>query len=142
MEKPEIVSGIRTAIERGYSLEQAKSSFINAGYSQQDIDDSSREFTSFATSNQSLSPIMPTPSALPSNKIQNPLIPAQTQTQAPTQAPKTPEIPNFSQPSQTPEKKSNKMTILVIILVVVLTLLILGLIATIFFKEQLLSLFQ
>ena len=55
-EKPEIVAGLRTAVERGYSLEFAKQSFINAGYSKQDVEDSARAldsgvFSSFPKSN-------------------------------------------------------------------------------------------
>lgn len=42
MERPELISGIKNAIERGYSLDLAIQSFINAGYSKQDVQDSAR----------------------------------------------------------------------------------------------------
>lgn len=40
MEKPEIIAGLKSATTRGYSLEFSKKSFINAGYSEQDVNDS------------------------------------------------------------------------------------------------------
>lgn len=42
MERPEIIDGLKNAIDRGYSLEIAVSSFINAGYNQQDVLDSAK----------------------------------------------------------------------------------------------------
>ena len=42
MERLEITEGLRQAIERGESLESAKLSFINAGYSKEDVEDSAR----------------------------------------------------------------------------------------------------
>jgi hypothetical protein len=41
-EKQEIISGIKNAMERGYSLDLAVQSFANAGYSKQDVEDSAR----------------------------------------------------------------------------------------------------
>lgn len=55
MEKPELVSGLRQAISRGSSLEKAKASFINAGYSSQDVEDSSRQVVGYSSINQSQS---------------------------------------------------------------------------------------
>jgi hypothetical protein len=40
MEKAEIIAGLRSALERGYSLEFAKKSFVNAGYNNVDVEDS------------------------------------------------------------------------------------------------------
>jgi len=40
MEKAEITAGLRSALSRGYSLEFAKKSFINAGYNHTDVEDS------------------------------------------------------------------------------------------------------
>lgn len=41
-EKEEIISGLRNAVDRGYSLDLAVQSFINAGYSKQDVLDSAK----------------------------------------------------------------------------------------------------
>ena len=42
MQKSEIAAGLKSAIQRGESLEQAKQSFINAGYNKADIEDSAK----------------------------------------------------------------------------------------------------
>ena len=41
-ENSEIIAGLKNAVERGSTLEQAKQSFLNAGYSEQDVEDSAR----------------------------------------------------------------------------------------------------
>lgn len=41
-EKQEIVAGLKSALERGYSIQQAIQSFINSGYNRQDVLDSAR----------------------------------------------------------------------------------------------------
>lgn len=43
MYKPEIVAGLKNTMERGYSLERAIESFINAGYSREDVIDSAEQ---------------------------------------------------------------------------------------------------
>ncbi len=48
--KDELVSGLKNAIERGSSLEQAIQSFLNAGYSPTDVSDAARFVSSGATS--------------------------------------------------------------------------------------------
>lgn len=42
----EIFAGLRNAMDRGASLEQAMQSFINAGYNQEDVRAAGREFAS------------------------------------------------------------------------------------------------
>jgi hypothetical protein len=42
MTKEDIIAGLKQAIERGANLEQAKQSFINAGYSSEEVEDSAR----------------------------------------------------------------------------------------------------
>lgn len=46
MEKPEIVGGLRNALERGASLESAKRSFVTAGYNAKDVEDSALQVSS------------------------------------------------------------------------------------------------
>jgi len=41
-EKEEIISGFKNAIERGESVEQAKQSFLNAGYPQQEVEQAAK----------------------------------------------------------------------------------------------------
>ena len=45
MQKEEITGGLKSALERGYSLEDAKQSFINAGYNPRDVEDSANVFS-------------------------------------------------------------------------------------------------
>jgi hypothetical protein len=42
MQRSDLVSGLKNTIERGYSFELAIQSFVNAGYSKQDVEDSAR----------------------------------------------------------------------------------------------------
>lgn len=42
MERPEIIDGLKNAVDRGYSIELAVSSFISAGYNKQDVLDSAK----------------------------------------------------------------------------------------------------
>ncbi len=42
MERPEIIDGLKNAVDRGYSIELAVSSFLNAGYNKQDVLDSAK----------------------------------------------------------------------------------------------------
>ncbi len=45
MERQEITAGLKNALERGYSLELAVQSFINAGYNRQDAEDSAKSLS-------------------------------------------------------------------------------------------------
>ncbi|MBU3912616.1 MAG: hypothetical protein KKB21_05615 [Nanoarchaeota archaeon] len=88
MEKPEISEGLRNALERGYSLELAMSSFINAGYTKQDVIDSAKSFGgSFL--NTSSQPVIQTQ---PSQPSQTPVFRPVQATQA------NPKIQNTQQP--------------------------------------------
>ncbi|MEI6731948.1 MAG: hypothetical protein WCK90_04690 [archaeon] len=49
MTKEEIAAGLRTAIEHGYSLENAAESFVNAGYNPNDVKDA-KEIVSMGAS--------------------------------------------------------------------------------------------
>ena len=112
MEKPEIVAGIKNAVERGSSLEKAKQSFINAGYNKADVEDSAKSLSGVI----SRIPEQPRPIE-PSSKT----APAPTPTPAPS-----PEI------SVSKEEKGLRSKKLVIILIIVLLVLIAGLIAAYF----------
>ena len=43
-ERQDIIEGLKNALERGYSIDIAISSFINAGYNRQDVEDSAKTF--------------------------------------------------------------------------------------------------
>jgi predicted nucleic acid-binding Zn ribbon protein len=50
MEKGDIIAGLSQAILRGDSLERAKQSFINAGYSKKDVEDSANSLDNSVSS--------------------------------------------------------------------------------------------
>lgn len=135
MEKPEIVSGLKQAIERGYSLEQAKKSFVNAGYNYEDVEDSAKTFSGLITN-------FPQQISQPQNPqaFQNPQYsqyPQQPQIPQNPQIPQLPQIQQSTRPQtfQYENKKSKKTLVLIIILIVVLALLIGILGASLFFKD-------
>lgn len=48
MSRQDILTCLKNAVERGQSLEDAKLSLINAGYSRQDIEQATKELESFS----------------------------------------------------------------------------------------------
>lgn len=46
MANRDLVAGLRNAVERGYSLERAKQSFISAGYPREEVEEASRSIYS------------------------------------------------------------------------------------------------
>ncbi|MEK6820762.1 MAG: hypothetical protein AABX71_03560, partial [Nanoarchaeota archaeon] len=46
--RQEILAGIRNALEKGESLEQAKASFINAGYGRRDVEEAAASILGFS----------------------------------------------------------------------------------------------
>lgn len=137
VEKPEITAGLKAAVEKGYSLEQAKKSFTNAGYPPQDVEDSSRALMGYGASLPSQ--MMPTQLNPQPQKLAPSFMNPQQQ-MAP-QIPSIPALPSnaFLQPKP---KSSHKMTVLIIILAVVLVLLLGVLGASIFFKEQVIDILK
>lgn len=45
MQKPDLIGAFKIAAERGIPIDQVKTSLLNAGYPQQDIDDSAQAFS-------------------------------------------------------------------------------------------------
>tara|TARA_Y100000310_G_scaffold322353_1_gene381292 strand:+ start:1162 stop:1533 length:372 start_codon:yes stop_codon:yes gene_type:complete len=113
MKKVEIMHGLKNAIQRGSSLEQARKSFINAGYNEGDVNEAARALQG------SLSQYPELDSAHPSSLTTTSQQP-QTPTTPPHQQPE-----QISQPQQTnqikkPKKSKKKIIILIIILVLLL----------------------
>lgn len=130
MSSKEIVEGLRNAIQRGYSLEQAKQSFINAGFNREEVESAAASLVGISNSFVQQQPI-----------------------QQQTQQPRMPQLPaNVPQPKMSmPEIKplptsvyqkaeSHKSMGLIIFLVIVLILLLGVLAASFIFKEQILNL--
>lgn len=129
MQKPELISGIKNAIAKGYSLEQAKRSFINAGYNSADVEDSARSFSGVISN----LPQRIMPSILQQNQ-QKPIF-----NQQPSQS--IQQLAQSMPPIQ--QQKNTKKTfwiIVTIILALILLVLFGFLIMEIFFREKLIAL--
>jgi len=126
MIKEEITAGLRQAIERGYSLEQAKQSFINAGYNSRDIEDSASSLGGLLTSIPEIA------YSQKQEEKQNPSIQTQPQ-QIPQINIQTQQLPQF------PPPKKSKLKIIIIILVVILLILIAGFISSLLFKDKIIE---
>lgn len=110
--QPEIVAGIKQAVQRGESMEKAKQTFVQAGYNQQDVEDSAKAMEGVIS------------------KI--PEIPSLTKKGPAPSPPGT--IP-------APETKPKKAKKWMIILIILLAILLITLGVSFFFREQILQLF-
>src|SRR3989344_4686082 len=104
MRKEEIIQGLKNAIERGSDLEQAKQSFINAGYDEREINDAAASLQGTLTE-------------YPEFELTSQMPPAQTPEIKP-QAYKLPiQKQNFQQQSQFQPPKQDKSKKWLIILI-------------------------
>jgi len=61
MVNDEIVGGLKSALERGYSLEKAMLTFFNSGYKREEIEEAARGLLEFKPESQMQPPIKTTP---------------------------------------------------------------------------------
>lgn len=150
MEREEIISGLRNAVERGYSLDLSVQSFINAGYSRQDVLDSAK-ILGYGRDTISGNPQQTSqPQATQENLNQSQQIQQSSQSEkysntAQQNIPNLQQSPQQPKPSyqplvpqqqiQAPEKSWFRENWLIILLGVILLLLIIGLLASIFAKD-------
>ncbi len=161
MEKSDIIAGLRSALNRGYSLDFAKKSFINAGYNSSDIEDSAAliisggevEDSSSKVSSQTISnvstsdnlsrpsaPIVPVSLPVSQNPIQQQ--PIQPYSQSPVQSsykplPRTP-IQNQNYKPSTDEygvPKNHGLGLVIVLSIVFL--IVLGVLGMLIFKRDL-----
>lgn len=141
MERPEIVSGLKNAVERGYSIELAVQSFVNAGYNRQDVADSARIISGGTLS--SLEPVIQQPD---SAKIQIPQnqqpVKQDLQSQPPAiqPAPQIQQIKRQELPKLPQVQKSKKKMIILLVTILVVLLVLLG--GVIVFKDSIIKLFS
>ena len=130
--REDIFGGLQNALERGVPLEKAIRSFINAGYDEKEVRQAARVFTEGAISTAGLSnpPGVSSPE-LNNLKVSNALNPEKTQLQ---QTKPLKQEQNEEQP-----KKKRLGSVVVILLAILLVSLIGALIATIFFKQDILQ---
>ena len=67
MTNEDIIGGLRNAIVRGQTLQQAMQSFINAGYAKEDVEEAARNIRSNQSSSSILSPFKPLQQLKPVN---------------------------------------------------------------------------
>ncbi|MBS3090907.1 hypothetical protein J4217_00480 [Candidatus Pacearchaeota archaeon] len=149
----EILSGLRNAIERGSSLEQAIQSFINAGYNALEVRDAANSLTTGASTLTIDNSIIVNQKQVRSNQSQRPIIQSDNgDTKNPTisQSAQTIQTPVSVPQSQTPfqlepgtayipKKEGHKGKGIVITLVVILIILLALLILSLVFKPQILD---
>ena len=129
-ERTEIIAGLKSAIERGYDLDQAIQSFINSGYNRQDIEDSARTISEAVISK------------IPSEQTpQYKQVPAMSASmQATVQMPVQQLYPEQQQQFKIPQKEKSKSRLgWIILLAGILILLLIALFFFVFAKEQILD---
>lgn len=163
MAKEEILSGIKNAISRGSSIDQAAQSFINAGYNPQEVQQAKEELSSGNYSTMPQEGPQPhqfdqprsiqntsqknmhgqAPSAFSGNQqasqmSNNPNSQmSNNQNPQPSQA-NSQRLQSFQQPSQ--KKKKGKGLVIILSIVLILLLTVLGI--TLFFSDKILNLFS
>ena len=118
----DIIAGLKNAVERGYSLEQAKQSLRNSGYSEGDITEASNYLSGGFVNVQH----MPQQNHLAQNFQTNQHPNSQRQNQQMLQ----------------PKKQKGKISAFLVILILVLFVLVSFLVLSLIFKDELTQLFQ
>jgi len=129
MVRKDLVAGLKNAVERGENLEQAKHSFISAGYSMEEVEEASR----FVYSGSVLA-LTPKKEKLSQQKT------TPMQTAGPAEGAET-EEPETGKPEKESIISKVRKNLKIILLAGVLVILIIILIITFIFKEQILNLF-
>ncbi len=121
----DIIGGLKNAIEKGDTLEQAKQSFFNAGYSHDDVEEAARSLHSDSS-------LVQEPESKPQGPEPKPL------TAAPKEVIKKP-VETPPEETQVKEKSSGKWKL--IVLISVLVALIILFIFILIFKDKIIGLF-
>jgi hypothetical protein len=142
MLNPDILGGLKSAITRGYSLEEAMLSFLNAGYKREEIEEAAQSFqTQAAQASASIEwspqPIWASKQNLQTKQIKPVLI--STPKQMPAAPPK--QVVTKGVAAYTNHNVSRIRTITIILVILLLVLLgILGLMYL--FKNQIIDFFN
>lgn len=122
MNKEDIVFGLRNAVERGFSLQSAVQSFLNAGYNPGEVNDAAREINMGVLGRMEQQKTISMPKTSTSLDIPSP----------------TQDTTIQRLPSQT-EPVKKRLSPILIALIVFVVLLILGAVMFSFFGESLLN---
>jgi len=134
----DIIWGLRNAVERGYSLDQAVKSYVSAGYSEAEVQEAAKAIMSGSVNlmiNPTAKPASPAlplqlPSLSPQAQQQSKIITEQKDL-APIIPPsmlQSPQVHQLAAPVNVPEekKKRKNLIIILIILVVFLAIILAG----------------
>ena len=136
--KDEILGGLKSAMSRGDSLQQAMQSFYNAGYDKKDIEEAARALHSQLHQEQIKKPLKQVGKSQESMGAQQP-ISSKTQKQV-MQPQKT--IQKVSDYDSVNQKEKNPRKKRIILIAFLLTILLVILAGIFFFRENLLGLFN
>ena len=137
MARDEIIAGIKNAMERGISLEDAKKSFMGAGYNPIEVQEAAASISSGASE-----VIEPQTKQTPKRPTQIQQTPPQQSFVQPTQQPQGfPSTQPQTQKTATPPQKDKGKKTKIIILSIILTLLIIAGVLAFIFKDKILGLF-
>lgn len=156
MTNNEILEGLKTAIERNYTLEQAMMSFFNAGYKKEEIEEAARflytNYPQIAAKAKTKS-ANPGPTISPAPTHQNPTqkpLPAKAQAQISQKpAAETQKAPAIQQPAKSKQEiskyegKTKPKGKIITILIIIFLLIAVGLTIGFFlFKEEVMQFFS
>ena len=127
--RDDIKGGIKNALDRGETLEQAIRSFVNAGYNELEVKEAAEEFGGGAIS--MISPQVQAPS-------QKPQITQPQPVQPPGQIPVRAQATTQAQPLAIKTKKKG-FSLKIIILIMILLILFGVLVGIIFFRGQIIN---
>lgn len=131
--RDDLVGGIKNALERGATLEEAIRSFINAGYREADIREAARQLetgvAAFTTASQ---PVSATTTAMQPVALRKPLPVARQPPMQPQLKPATFEV----------RSQRQRPSLLIIGLVIVLVLSVAGFIMSLLFKTEIAKFFS
>jgi hypothetical protein len=146
MTNEDIVGGLRQALSKGDSLEKAMTSFFNAGYAKEDIENAANSLYASPWQTQADYPTQQQQQPTPQTQQQNipqqktPITYPQSQQQQPQQQmlPHTQSSPAVVQKVSDYGKKPSKTGMVITVILFILFILLLGILASvIFFKDEL-----
>jgi len=154
MVKEEIFGGLKSALQRGTSLKRAMTTFYEAGYPAQEIEEAARELIDKMPTQQMQTALQQKPESKPLapseefvSKVSKygeeqasptlPQTPAQQVQQSQQLIQPQQEIANQKVSEYTSVKKKSKKSFLIIALIIILVFLVLSLVAVIVFKDKL-----
>lgn len=135
-EPSELLGGIKNALERGESMDKVSKSFLNAGYSQEEVQKAVNQAASFAETvqqnkNSEIAKNQPTAVAPPAThsdqKKENPNISSKPQTISKnTPDPEMPALPKPPSKSDTLKKPKKSKKVWIILAIVIALVILIG----------------